>query len=429
MRLPSHTVLAAALTLTSILSVAGPQAPGGEWRQFRGPGGLGTSDETGLPVRWSTSENVVWRTELPGPGTSSPIVVGDKVFLTCYTGYALDANAPGDMAALKRHVACLDRADGRIAWQRTFEPELPEHRYEGEGTYHGYSSSTIATDGERLFVFFGRSGVYALDLDGNTLWRTDVGDGTHGWGSGASPVLHKDLVLINASVESNSLVALNRATGAEAWRTGGINASWNTPVLVPVTGGNPELVVSVESRLLAFDPDTGEALWNADGVHRYVCPSVVAGDGVVFAIGGGHTSLAVRAGGRGDVTATHTLWRENRGSNVSSPIYHEGHLYWASDSGGVVTCQEGATGKTVYQERLNPESGLIYASPILAEGKLYYVSQRHGTYVVAARPEYELLAHNVFDDDDSRANASPAASEGQLLLRNDRHLYCIGRPR
>jgi outer membrane protein assembly factor BamB len=152
---------------------------------------------------------------------------------------------------------------------------------------------------------------------------------------------------------------------------------------------------------------------------------VVAHDGVVYAIGGGHTSLAVRAGGRGDVTRTHVLWRTKKGSNVSSPIYHDGHLYWASESGGVVNCQEAATGKFVYQQRLSPASGLIYASPVLAEGKLYYVSQKGGTYVVAASPKFQLLAHNVFADDKSRTNASVAASDGQLLLRSDQYLYCI----
>lgn len=417
-----HPALPGAVALT-LLSAA--LALADDWRQFRGPHGLGISDEDGLPVHWSSSENVLWRTPLPGAGTSSPVTVGDRVFLTCYSGYALDADAPGDMNNLKRHVACLDRGSGRIVWQRQFDPALPEHKYEGEGAYHGYSSSTPATDGERLYVFFGKSGVFCFDLDGNPLWHASVGDGIHGWGSGASPFVYKDLLLINASVESGSLVALDKLTGEEIWRAGGIQASWNTPVLVDAPDGAAELVVSVEARLLGFHPDTGEELWHAQGVHRYVCPSVVGGDGVVLAIGGGHTSLAVRAGGRGDVTSTHGLWRENRGSNVSSPIYHEGHLYWASDSGGVVTCQDAATGRTVYQERLEPAAGLIYASPVLADGKLYYVSQHDGTYVVAARPDFELLAHNVFQDDDSRTNASPAASNGQLLLRNDRHLYCI----
>jgi outer membrane protein assembly factor BamB len=153
---------------------------------------------------------------------------------------------------------------------------------------------------------------------------------------------------------------------------------------------------------------------------------VVAHQGVVYAIGGGHTSLAVRAGGRDDVTKTHTVWRLGKGSNVSSPVYHDGHLYWASDSGGVVYCQEAATGKIVYEQQLDPRSGLIYASPVLADGKLYYVSQRKGTYVVAANPDFKQLAHNVFEDDSSRSNASLAVSNGQLLLRDDQYLYCIG---
>jgi outer membrane protein assembly factor BamB len=233
-------------------------------------------------------------------------------------------------------------------------------------------------------------------------------------------------VIVNASVESGALVALDKHDGKEVWRTPDIKRSWNTPLLVPLPSGGVELVVSVENRLLGLDPETGKELWNADGIHRYVCPSVVAHAGVVYAIGGGHTSLAVRAGGHGDVTKTHVLWRQSKGSNVPSPVYHAGHLYWASDRGGLVTCQEAATGKVVYQQRLNPDPGVIYASPVLAGENLYFVSQHQGTYVVAARPEFELRAHNVFEDDPSRTNASLAVSNGQLLLRSDKYLYCLG---
>jgi outer membrane protein assembly factor BamB len=187
------------------------------------------------------------------------------------------------------------------------------------------------------------------------------------------------------------------------------------------------VVVSTESRLLSFDPNDGKPLWNADGVHRYVCPSVVAHDGVVFAIGGGHTSLAVRAGGSGDVTESHTVWRKPKGSNVGSPVYLDGHLYWATDGGGIVCCQNAATGEFVFEKRLEPSAGTIWSSPVLADGKLYFVSQRNGTFVVAAKPEYELLAHNKFADDDSRTNASPAVHGAQLLMRTDRALYCIGK--
>ena len=422
------------LCFVSLLSgalVCGVPLPGAglaaapDWRQFRGPGGLGTSAETGLPVEWSSHKNIVWTTRLPGPGTSSPVIVGDRIFLTCYTGYAVDADAPGNMANLKRHLVCVDRRNGKILWTKQFDPVLPEHKYVGEGSYHGYSSSTPTSDGDRLYVFFGKSGVFCFDLDGKELWHTSVGTRIDRWGSATSPVLYKNLLIVNASVESSSIVALDKLTGKEVWRAPGIRSAWNTPLLTTGPSKEPELVVNVQDRMLAFNPETGKELWNAEGIHRYVCPSVVAHDGVIYAIGGGHTALAVRAGGRGDVAKT--LWRVKKGSNVSSPIYDDGRLYWASEKGGLVHCQDAETGAFIYTHRLNPSSDLIYASPVLADGKLYYVSQRHGTYVVAAGPKFKLLAHNVFEDDSSRANASVAVADGQLLLRTDECLYCIGK--
>ena len=198
-------------------------------------------------------------------------------------------------------------------------------------------------------------------------------------------------------------------------------------MLVTAPSGERELVVSMQNWVVGLNPDTGKELWRADGIHRYVCPSVVAHHGVVYAIGGGSTSLAVKAGGRGDVTKTHVVWRENKGSNVGSPIYYKGHLYWASDGGGTVYCQDAATGKVIYSERLMPNAGQIWASPVLADGNLYYVSKTNGTYVVAADPKFKLVAHNVIEGDKSRSNASLAVSDGQLFLRNDQYLYCIGK--
>jgi outer membrane protein assembly factor BamB len=275
-------------------------------------------------------------------------------------------------------------------------------------------------------VFFGKSGVYCFDLDGKEIWHSLVGKNRNGWGSGTSPILYKDLVIVNASVESGAMVALDRMTGSEKWKAPGISSAWNTPMLVTTTEKTQELVVSINKNVLALDPDTGKELWRADGVHRYVCPSVVANAGVVYAIGGGSTSLAVKAGGKGEVTATHGLWREKKGSNVGSPIYHEGHLYWANDGGGIINCQEAATGKFVYSERVKGV-GQIWASPVLADGKLYYVTKYDGTLVVAAQPKFQLLAHNVIDGDKNRSNASIAVSAGQLFLRNDQFLYCIGK--
>lgn len=409
------------------VAVAAGAALGADWRQFRGPGGQGISDETGLPSEWSAEKHIAWRVELPGAGASCPVTQGNRVFVTCYSGYGLDAKSPGTMEDLRRHLLCLDRATGKTLWAREFQPVLPEHKYAGEGSYHGYAASTPVVDGDRLYVFFGKSGVFCFDLDGREVWHVLVGKNTSGWGSGASPVLVGELLLVNASVESGALVALDKTTGKEVWRAPGISSAWNTPVLVTPPGQGPELVVSIQNWLVGLAPDTGKELWRADGVHRYVCPSVVAHDGIVYAIGGGSTSLAVKAGGRGDVTKTHVLWRVPKGSNVGSPVYHDGHLYWASDSGGVAFCQEAATGKVVYSERLSPAAGQVWASPVLADGKLYYVSKENGTYVVAAEPKFRQLAHNVIAGDKSRSNASLAVSNGQLFLRNDHALYCIGK--
>ncbi len=415
--------VASGLIVLAWLSSA--SAFGADWAQFRGPGGMGVSDEKNLPTHWSSSENIVWKVDLPGLGSSSPIVVGDRVFLTCYSGYGLEPNA-GDQKNLRRHLLSFDRRTGKTLWSKEFEPKLPEHKYQGEGSYQGYAGSTPTSDGERLYVFFGKSGVFCFDLDGSELWHAEVGDGINGWGSGASPVLFGKLLLINASVESGSLIALDKLTGKEVWRAAGIRAAWDTPLLV-AGKDRTEAIVSVEPRLLSFDASDGKPLWAADGVHRYVCPSVVSHDGVVYAIGGGHTSLAVRLGGSGDVTASNTLWKQQKGSNVSSPVYHEGHLYWASDNGGFICCQNASTGETMFQERLEPRPGNIWSSALLGDGKLYFASQHNGAYVIAAKPKFELLAHNVLADDDSRANATPAISGGRLFLRTDRALYCIGK--
>jgi outer membrane protein assembly factor BamB len=397
-----------------------------DWRQFRGPTGQGTSDEVGLPLRWSSGENIAWKVKLPGAGASTPVVVGRRVFVTCYSGYGLDPKEPGKQEDLRRHVVCLDRGDGRVLWSRQFMPVLPEHKYAGEGAYQGYAASTPATDGERLYVFFGKSGVYCFDLDGKDVWHVPVGKGTSGWGSGASPMLYKDLVIVNASVESNALIALDKNTGKERWKAPKVGSAWGTPILVTTPAQGQELALSMQGRVAGFDPDTGKELWHAAGHKGYVVPSVVAHDGIVYAVGGGGTSLAVKAGGRGDVSDTHVLWRVRKGSNASSPIYHDGTLYWTSESGGVLTYQDAATGKTA-EQRLGPDVGRMWASPVLADGKLYFVSQFKGTYVVPARPKFELLAHNVLADDKSRSNASLAVSNGQLFLRNDQYLYCIGK--
>lgn len=410
------------------LALSASLAHAADWLQFRGPGGLAISEEKGLPSKWTATENVLWKLELPGPGTSSPIVIGDRIYLTCYSGYALDQKEPGDQKNLLRHVVCVDRKTGKLAWSKEFKPELPESNYgPGNDGWHGYASSTPVSDGKHLFVFFGRSGVYCLDLEGNQVWQAGVGTRTNGWGSGNSPVLHENLVIVNASVESNTMFALDKTSGKEVWKTEKMSGCRSTPILVKTADAKMELVVNQPEAVVGYDPATGKELWRAEGIpdKGYVCPSPVAHDGVVYVIGGRkNTAIAVRAGGRGNVNETHVLWRSDAGSNVSSPVFYEGNLYWVHERQGLANCLNGKTGEKIYQERLEPRPGVVYSSILAADGKLYCLSQHNGVYVLAAGPKFQLLSVNPLDD--ARLNASPAVVDGQLLIRNDKHLYCIG---
>jgi outer membrane protein assembly factor BamB len=395
-----------------------------DWPQFRGPNGAAVSNETGLPTTWSSDSNVAWKTELPGFGASSPIVHDGRVYLTCYTGYALDEDDPGDPGKLTRHVACFDLASGRQLWIADFASLGSEQPYQGFLQLHGYASSTLATDGESLFAFFGRDGVVALTMDGKPKWQTSVGTGTDGWGSATSPVLFENLVIVNASVESDSLVALDKQSGRQVWKADGMARSWSTPALVETSAGETELVVSVQDQILGFDPASGKQLWNCAGIPDYICPSVLAHDGVVYAIGGRRAmAIAIKAGGRGDVTDSHRLWEIREGSNVTSPVYYGDYLYWVNDR-GVAYCVDPEAGEVVYEERLSPSAGKIYASAVAAGGKLYVVSRDKGTYVLAAAPEFELAAYNE-PLDESIFNGSPAVVDGKLLLRSDKYLYCL----
>jgi outer membrane protein assembly factor BamB len=401
---------------------------GADWSQFRGPRGSGTSEETGLPVTWSEKENIVWRAKLPGPGTSCPIVVGKRVYLTCYSGYGLGVFKKGekeleDPKALLRHLVCIDRANGAILWTKQFQPLNPESKYYvHEGDFHGYASSTPASDGERLYVFFGASGIYCFDLDGKELWHSDVGKGTRNWGSANSPVLYKDLVIVNASVESDSMIAFDKISGKEKWRTKGISASWNTPVLADAPQG-PELVVNISSAVIGLDPASGKELWRVKGFGGYVCPSVVVHKDVVYVIRG--SALAIKAGGRGDVTDSHVLWRGKGSSQISSPVYHDRRLYCLNRS-EILSCINAETGEIIYRQRLS-KGGEFFASALVVDGKIYCVSRFSGTYVVAEGATFQELACNTFADDTSRTNASPIVHDGCLLMRTDQYLDCIGK--
>jgi hypothetical protein len=410
--------IALAFLATPVLVVAA------DWPQFRGPGGQGIADkEKGLPANWDDDTNIAWKVELPGAGSSTPIVVGERVLVTCYSGYGI-LKKGGDVANLRRHLLCFDRA-GKLLWKKDVAVATKDYPYSSYQALHGYASATPASDGKSVCVFFGVAGVLAYDLDGNELWHSSVGTGTSDWGSGSSPLLYKDLVIVNASIESHALVALHKDTGKPAWTVKGIDRSWSTPVLVDA-GNRQELVLNQHGRFRAYDPDTGKELWSCAGTGDfYVAGEIIAHDGVVYAIGGrDYNLIAVKAGGKGEVKE---LWRIKKGSNVSSPVYHNGHLYWAHEGNGVVYCVNAADGTLVYEKRLEPNPGRIYASATCGDGKIYCICREGGAYVIDASPTLKLLAHNKFKNDTSIFNASPAIADGQLYLRSDHYLYCIGK--
>ena len=413
-----------AVILLVVSGLSGLQLAASEWSRFRGPDGQGVSQAIGLPTRWSPSDNLTWKIDLPGPGASSPIVFGQHIYITCYSGFFVPGQAGGTQQDLKRHLLCLHRNDGRTIWEKIIPARLPE---EDSIRDHGFAANTPAADTDRVYCFFGKSGVIAFDHQGNQLWQTDVGERTHNWGTSASPVLYEDLVFINASVESGSLIALEKTTGKVRWKADGIDEAWNTPVVVKNVAGSPELIIATRGSIRSFEPSSGSLLWICDtDISWYMVPSVVAEEGVVYCLGGrsGIASPAVRTGGRGNVTQTHRLWTSFKGSNVASPVVDQGHLYWMNEKLGIAYCADLKTGDLVYEQRLS-RAGQVYASALPADGRIYYLTREGKTFVVAAKPTFEQIAINDLNDG-SLFNGSIAVAGSRLLVRSDKSLYCIG---
>lgn len=397
-----------------------------DWPQFRGPGGRGISTSPDAPIKWGPTQNIAWKTPLPGPGSSSPIVGGDRVFVTCYSGYGITPDQ-GQATDLKRHALCLDRNSGKILWSFVAEGKSGETPYTGRYIImHGYASATPVTDGKNVYFFLARSGVFAFTVQGKRLWQFDAGTSAHDWGSGASPILAGDLLIVNASSESDQLIALDKNTGKQVWAARGMARAWNTPALVEPVKGKPELLAANQTHLRAFDPRSGAELWRCAAIRAAeICPSIVCDGQFAYQIGSPKgEAMAIRCGGGGDVTASAVKWRVNKGSNVSSPLLAGGHLYFANDKNGTLLCLNAATGDLVYEQRPEPRAGMIYSSPVLVNDKLYFFSRTAGCYIVAAAPAFGLLAHNP-PLDSSNCSASPAIVDGRIYIRSDSAVYCI----
>lgn len=415
----------AAVFAVFVLSTLSSRAA--DWPQFRGPGGNGTSYDAQTPIAWDDETNIAWKTPLPGRGASSPIVVGDRIFLTAYTGYGVDIDKddPGKKEDLKLRVLCLKRNTGEVVWDEPIDPSGNTQDFGKRVRDHGYATGTPVSDGQHVYAYFGVSGLVCLDMNGKVKWRNETGSKTAGFGSASSPVLFENLVIINASIESDTMFAFDKLTGKEVWKVSPVTRAWTVPCIAETIDGDHELVINMKDEIHGIDPKTGEKLWWCHGIEDYIVPVPISHNGIVYCLGGrSNRSIAVKLGGRGDVTESHKLWESTIGANVTSPVYYDGHLYWASDK-AIENCLKAEDGSEVYRERL-PTRARIYGSIVRAGDKLYVTTRDLGILVLAATPEYKVLGHNQFKNDTSLINASPAISNNQLLVRTDKFLYCIG---
>ena len=408
------------------------------WPQWRGPNGDGIASGERVPIEWSDTKNLKWKLKLPGAGASSPSIWGEQIFLTCYSGYGVSGPG-GDLRKLMRHVVCVNTRTGKIEWQKNIKPQGDEDRYGGMGVpEHGYATATPATDGKSVFISLGKTGLLAFDMKGKELWRTETGAESSGkrWGASASPVLHGDKVFVNALLRGHKILALNKSDGKVAWKWSPSNIapyqdSYATPALIK-TDTRTDLVLAVSNEIWAFDPAKGGINWYAytSVGGSNISPSVIAGSGAIFAFGGypRQSGIALKVGGKGDISKSHQLWTSSRAPYVPSPVYHKGHLYWM-DRSGYAVCLNAKTGKEVFRERLNSRNRIpkFYASPVYVNGQIISVSRNAGSFVIEAKPKFKQLAQNEFTGDRSVFNASPAVVNNCLYLRSDTHLYCIGK--
>ncbi len=307
-----------ALVLATSLSAA-------DWPRFLGPEGAAVSDTAQVPLTWSDTENLRWKIETPGPGSSSPIVKGDKIFLTCWSGYG-DREGANDPTKLQRHLLCYELASGKKLWEQVVPSKVEEDPWGGMLSEHGYATHTPVADDERVYVFFGKTGALAFDHSGKQLWHTPLGteSGRNRWGSGGSPILWGDLVIINAADESRALVALDKKTGKQVWKADGdaIGMAYGTPSVL-TTDGRTDLVFALAEEVWGLNPETGKLRWFA--THKLpgnVSPVIVSDGRTAYLFGGYPTqgSVAVKLGGKGDVTAENILWSTNSSSYVPTPV-------------------------------------------------------------------------------------------------------------
>jgi outer membrane protein assembly factor BamB len=383
------------------------------WARWRGPSGQGVVSGTGYPDSWSGTENVKWKVPVPGSGNSSPIVWGDRIFLTtAYDG------------GRRLSVVAYRRSDGARIWE-TFAPD--GRTPYGNHYKNGFASATPATDGQRVYASFGPRGLLALDMNGKQVWHRDLGAMEAYHGTAGSPLLYKDRLILYQDQSRNSFIAaFDTRTGKTLWSTPReANVGWGTPIAVRVVD-HDEIIVNGQLRVQAYNPDTGAELWSCGGTTYEVIPTPVVGHGMVFCSSGrAGPTLAIRPGGKGDVTRSHVAWTSPRGSPfVPSPILYGEHLYMVNDMQSIVTSFHATSGKVMWQNRLGVARREGFsASPIAVDGKIFFTNDEGETFVLKAGPTFELLRTNRIGEG---TLATPALVDGRWYIRTESNLFAIG---
>ena len=405
-----------------------------DWMQFMGERGSAASSAK-IPTTWDADTNIKWKTELPGRGASSPIIVGDRIFLTCYTGYG--DGTESKIEDLVRHVLCFNRTSGDLLWKKSIDNSTvkDEDPYKSFITHHGYATNTPVSDGKAVYVFFGKLGLFAFDLEGKELWKKQIEYTTNKtrWGSASSPILFGDNLILNAIEENGKVLSISKANGDINWEfEAETTLAYATPNLVTAANGEVELILPIPKRVIGLNPEDGTQKWYATNKFEGESnASVIIDKDIVYIYGGFRSvgSMAIRVGGTGDVTKSHVIWNTRDTSYVSTPILKDGHLYWI-DENGIAFCVKSESGEQVYKKRVPGVRGgrgiKFFGSMILAGDHMYAVSRRSGTFVVKATPKYELVSHNKIEGDDSEFNGTPAISGNRMFVRSNKFLYCIG---
>jgi outer membrane protein assembly factor BamB len=408
-----------------VFSAAGLQASMSEnWPGFRGPTRQGISNEKNLPMQWSEISNIVWKTPIPGTGWSSPIVFGDRIFVTTAT----------DEGASYR-LLCLDRKSGTVLWNKQILRQKPGHKQ----VLNSYASSTPVTDGKNIYIVAFDGSIAAVSMKGETVWMNRDFEYFSEHGLGVSPILYKDLLIV-AFDPSNSgpdtklgwqkpwdkavILALDKNTGKVRWegKRGLSRIAHISPQILSINGKD-QLISSAGDVIQGFDPATGGRIWTVSSPGEGVVPSVVTGEGLIFTASGfGDSAIrVVRAGGKGDVTETHIAWESpDDVPKIPSMLYVKPYLYLVTEA-GVAKCLKAATGEVIWRERLG---GRFSASPVWADGKIYFLSEKGTTTVIQEGAEFKILAENELNE---TCKASPVISQGNIFIRSEKHLYSIGK--